>query len=795
MKQVSCIFNFISQLVLLLCHINVVGQNAERYLSSNSNGHQLFILTTEGEYRCVLKNDRILEVSFQCKECPMVDTSVSVVLPDRNMSWRIVKDREFVNEDWRMMIRQQPFGMVFTYRGRPAGIFSGYFSSQDSNRGFCFDIEDEEFITGGGMRALPLNMKGRILKLENKPWYGYGFEADQLNYSVPLLITGSGYAIFFDNTAKGFADIGKTHTNILRFGSRGGRMAFYVVVGENIQEIAQNFSLLTGRQPLPPLWAFGHLMSRMAYRTQAQTDSIVRATIQNGYPLDAIILDLFWFGDSLFHTLGNLDWYRPNWPDPVQMMNSFREMGVKTVVITEPYIVKGSHTFEEADRLGILGKNKEGRTFILDKFYFGEGGIIDITSPKAREWMWKKYDTLKKQGVAGWWVDLAEPEYHPDGIIYHGGTSELLHNAYGHLWDKMLYDYYRKYYPHERLFNLNRSGFAGSQRFGVLPWTGDVGRSWAGLKAQIPILLNMSMCGVAYVHSDAGGFAQGVKDEELYIRWMQMSTFSPILRPHGSGIPSEPIFFSPETQKIVKDFIRLRYSFLPYNYSLAYQNSTQGIPMARPVFYQQKQPENDLQTWSYFWGPSLLVSPVVEKNEQKHTLWLPKGKWYNWWTGEVYKGARKIKIQNHIQELPLFARGGSFIPMIHPIQNTDEYATDTLIIHYFLAHQPHQENFTLFVDDGKDALSIDSSHFELIHLLSNEKKHALAIQLVSENHGFDKKPQKRYIKMMIHTDTSMPLSFKQKEKKEEIEILRISPFLYQVTFDWEGRSFSLDISW
>jgi len=770
-------------------------QNTERYLSSNSNGHQLFIHTTEGEYRFVVKTDKILEVSFRCNECLATDTSVSVVLGDRTTPWRMMKDGEFANEDWEMMIRKQPFEIVFTYREKPAVVFSGYFASNESNRGFHFVIGDEKFITGGGMRALPLNIKGRLLKLENRPWYGYGFEADQLNYSIPLLIMGSGYAIFFDNTAKGYADIGKTQSKILKFGTRGGRMAFYLIVGENLQEITQNFTLLTGHQPLPPLWTFGHLLSRMAYRTQAQTDSIVRATIQNGYPLDAIILDLFWFGDTLFHTLGNLDWYRPNWPDPIQMMNSFREMGVKTVVITEPYIVKGSHTFEEADRLGILGKNKDGRTFILDKFYFGDGGIIDVSLPKACEWMWKKYDTLKKQGVAGWWVDLAEPEYHPDGIIYHGGTSELLHNAYGHLWDKMLYDYYRKYYPHERLFNLNRSGFAGSQRFGVLPWTGDVSRSWAGLKAQIPILLNVSLCGVAYVHSDAGGFAQGLKDEELYIRWIQMSTFSPVFRPHGSGIPSEPIFFNPETQKIVKDFIHLRYSLLPYNYSLAYQNTTQGIPMARPLFYQLKQPENDLQSWSYFWGPSFLVSPIVEKNEQKHTLWLPKGKWYDWWTGEVYRGGRKIKIQNHIQQLPLFARAGCFIPMIPPIQTTDKYSTDTLIIHYFLASQPHHEDFTLFVDDGKDALSIDSSHFELIHLLADQKKHALTIQLVSENHGFVHKPRKRYIKMMIHTNFPMQMYLKQEEKRDKIETLQVSPLIYQFAFEWEETCFSFEIGY
>jgi len=163
--------------------------------------------------------------------------------------------------------------------------------------------------------------------------------------------------------------------------------------------------------------------------------------------------------------------------------------------------------------------------------------------------------------------------------------------------------------------------------------------------------------------------------------------------------------------------------------------------------------------------------------------------------GGLYGGGRKIKIQNHIQQLPLFARAGCFIPMIPPIQTTDKYSTDTLIIHYFLASQPHHEDFTLFVDDGKDALSIDSSHFELIHLLADQKKHALTIQLVSENHGFVHKPRKRYIKMMIHTNFPMQMYLKQEEKRDKIETLQVSPLIYQFAFEWEETCFSFEIGY
>lgn len=681
---------------------------------------------------------------------PISDTSVSLVPGLRQLSVIWINDSTLIGGNWQLSITKHPVSLVFSYKHQKKARLLGFQENESGAFTFRFDISREQFITGGGMRAIPLNILGRRLELRNQPRYGYGYGEENLNYSIPLFITGSGYALFFDNTSKGWADVGHRQKGILELEGRGGRKAFYVIPGENMGEITQRFTAVTGRQPLPPLWAFGHLQSRMAYRSQSQVDSITNATLQAGFPLDAMIIDLFWFGNSLFHTMGNLDWYRPHWPDPVGMITRLQKKGVQTVLITEPYIVKGSSNWHEADSLGILGKNAEGSTYVLEQFYFGHGAVIDVTNPDARAWMWKKYDTLMKQGVAGWWIDLAEPEHHPDGIYYRGGKSEIIHNAFGHLWDKMLYDNYLKSYPGRRIFNLNRSGFAGSQRFGVLPWTGDVSRSWSGLKAQIPILLNMGMCGVPYIHADAGGFAQGTLDEELYIRWLQFACFSPILRPHGSGIPSEPIFFSRPTQDIVRKFMMLRYQLLPYNYSLAWENHQWGTPLARPLFSQRLSPAHELETWSYYWGPSLLVSPVVEKNEKIHRLWLPEGSWYYFFNDRLYKGGKMLRLLNPINEFPIFVRAGSFLPMVPPIQNTREYSTDTLLVHYYPANHTHETSFTVYVDDGADAQAPENGNFELIHLKAEESNKKLVIRFESENKGFNALPTNRFIQLIIH---------------------------------------------
>jgi len=185
-----------------------------------------------------------------------------------------------------------------------------------------------------------------------------------------------------------------------------------------------------------------------------------------------------------------------------------------------------------------------GQPYVLTDFYFGNGGLLDLFREDSKDWFWNKYQPQIKKGVAGWWGDLGEPEKHPSDM-YHNlkdlGFKRLfkadeVHNVFGHYWNKMLFDKYAKEYPDVRLFNLNRTGFAGSPRYGIFPWSGDVGRNWSGLQAQLPVMIGMSMSGVPYIHADAGGFGGGDGDKELYTRWLQFATFTPVFRPHGTAL-------------------------------------------------------------------------------------------------------------------------------------------------------------------------------------------------------------------------------------------------------------------
>ncbi|HSN61638.1 MAG TPA: TIM-barrel domain-containing protein, partial [Ferruginibacter sp.] len=495
----------------------------------------------------------------------------------------------------------------------------GYFDSA-AHKGFRFELAKNEKITGTGERSVPINRRGYKLNLYNNPWYGYSTNADNLNYSVPFILSSEGYGIFFDNPSKGYIDIGKNNRDILEYGASSGKLDFYIIPGKNADEILQKYHGLTGTQPIPARWVLGNLMSRFGYRSQQQVMETVSAMHKENIPVDAVILDLFWFGDSIKGTMGNLDWTNKKaWPDPEGMISDLKNKGINTILITEPFVLKSTPNYEPSKKYHAT--DSAGNPFLLTDFYFGNAGLLDIFKNETQDWFWSKYKAQINKGVAGWWGDLGEPEKHPGGI-YHNlkdlGFKRLfkadeVHNIYGHYWDKMLFEKYAKEYPTLRLFNLNRSGYAGSPRYGVFPWSGDVSRSWKGLEAQLPLMIGMSMSGVPYIHADAGGFAGGDGDKELYTRWLQFAVFTPVFRPHGTAfgnlepgvkdIPSEAAFYDDPYKSIVRNYIQLRYQLLPYNYTLAYEQASHGKPLVRPLFYYNNADSNLYKTDNeYMWG-------------------------------------------------------------------------------------------------------------------------------------------------------------------------------------------------
>lgn len=648
-------------------------------------------------------------------------------------------------------------------------LLEATYQSTGDYAGYAFTLMKDEKIFGGGERAIPLNRRGYRFNLYNGPAYGYGEGAENLNYSVPFITSSRKYALFFDNVAKGYLDIGKTDASILQYGTYSGDLTFYFITGTDYPEILSNYHQLTGMQPLPPRWALGTFMSRFGYSSEKQTLEIYNKMKQDSIPFDAVIFDLFWFGDSIKRTLGNLDWVNAQkWPDPKKMIAGFKSDNVQTILITEPFILEGTKTYDEFKPF--LCVDSLGHLYTLDKFYFGRGGLIDLFQNNAQSVFWKYYKKQMDIGVEGWWGDLGEPENHPSALYHQLNdfgykrlfSADEVHNIYGHYWTKMLYDQFAINYPEKRLFSLNRSGFAGTQRFCIFPWSGDVSRSWGGLRAQLPVMLGMSMSGVPYVHADAGGFAGGEGDNELYVRWLQFALFTPVFRPHGTALfeldpqaasfPSEIALIDQPYCEMARQVAIRRYQMLPYNYSLSFLQATAAQPLVSPLYYYFG---NDTTTYKvgdeFMWGENILVAPVLEKGAVQRKIYLPEGDWYKLNGKDLLKGAAWLQASVSLDKIPVYVKAGSLLPFLPEnkhILNTAAYSTAEITWHYYASESPG--NGLLYDDDGSSKNSLQQKKYELITAAATPKGNGYLIEFKSNGGTFAGAPVNRVFHLVLH---------------------------------------------
>ena len=640
-------------------------------------------------------------------------------------------------------------------------------------KGFRFLLQGNERIFGGGERALPLNRRGYGFDLYNSPAYGYGMGAENLNYSVPFITSSHLYGLFFDNVSRGYLDIGKQQPNVLDFGAVSGQLVFYIIMGNNYEEILTSYHTLTGKQPLPPRWALGNFLSRFGYTSETEIKTIMQKMNEYSIPYDAVIIDLFWFGDSIKGSMGNFDWVNKKaWPDPTRMIHDFKKGGTQTILVTEPFIVNTAKTFEASKRFHAV--DSLGKPYLINDFYFGSAGLIDIFRNDSRNWFWSKHKQQMLRGVSGWWGDLGEPEKHPSDL-YHNlkdlghkrlFSADEVHNAYGHYWTKMLYEKFGKEFPDMRLFSLNRSGFAGTQRYSIFPWSGDVSRSWSGLQAQLAVMLGMSMSGVPYIHADAGGFAGGQKDPELYVRWLQFAQYTPIFRPHGtelsridttiSNFPSEPALIAQPYRTFAKSAVEERYGLLPYTYTLAYEQAQYGKPLVSPLYYYYPDDTTAQNIEDqYMWGEHMLIAPVLHKGATSRRIYLPEGEWYESKSFTLHKGRQWKTDTVWMSSIPVYLKAGSFIPYNgKPLMNTKAYSTAELMVTYLPSED--ESEYTLFDDDGNSKSSIQKKAYELITFTSSGWGDSCTFTISSNNGKFAGKPLSRRFNLAIPSLEELP---------------------------------------
>ncbi len=728
-------------------------------------GQALIVQTDVGEMSITAVDDAAFEVHYRqsgVKQLPSfalagLPEAVSVDVEDGENSIELSID------GLTAVIEKSPVRVRFLHAGRPLVAEEHGYYAHETMRGFRFGLDDGEKLLGGGQRVLGMDRRGRRMPLYNRAAYGYTTEdKDQMYYGLPAVLSSDRYIIVFDNSASGWLDIGATEADVLEFQAVAGRTAYIVVAGDSYPELIGNYTDVTGRQPLPPRWAFGNFASRFGYRTEKETRDVVRRFRREDIPLDAVILDLYWFGPEVQGYMGDLDWDRKTFPDAEGMIADFARDGVRTITITEPFVLSTSKNWQDAVDNDALARSVTGEPRRFD-FFFGNTGLVDVFDENARQWFWQFYERLFEQGIAGTWGDLGEPEVHPADALHRisdagiDATADEIHNAYGHVWAQLVYENQLRRFPDMRPLIMMRSGFAGTQRYGMVPWTGDVSRSWGGLKPQVELSLQMGLLGLAYTHSDLGGFAGGEAfDKEMYIRWLQYGVFQPVYRPHAQEeIPAEPVFHDRETRRIVGDYIRLRYRLLPYIYTLAWENSTTGMPLMRPLFFED---EDDLalidEKDAYLWGDAFLVAPVTDPGAENVGIDLPEGAWFEFWDGTRHEGGQTVAVDVSLETIPVLVRAGSFVPMTPEIQTTRDYSSDRLTVHYYADSSVERSTGLMYEDDGSSRTSIADGHFELLHFAADRSGDALTLELSRSGGEYDGIPAERELTIVVHNWSS-----------------------------------------
>jgi oligosaccharide 4-alpha-D-glucosyltransferase len=740
--------------VMVLLLLLSFSATAADYLSHQQSGNSLQIQTSAGALTLTFQQPGAIEAFYQPTGVKQLPSWSIAGAPPALVTALSESDSQLVyaSTELEARIDKSPLRISYYRAGKLLLAEEQGAYAFETMRGFRFKLTPDEKLMGTGERVLGMDRRGHRLPLYNKPHYGYTTESEQMYFSLPAVMSSNKYILVFDNSASGSVDLGKTDPDILEFQAVAGRLSYLLFAGDSYPELIHNYVRVTGTQPLPPRWAFGNYASRFGYRTEAEVRDVVRKFQQADIPLDALVIDLYWFGKDIKGHLGKLDWDREAFPTPEKMLADLKDQGVKTVLVTEPFILTTSTRWQEAVDQKVLALNVAGQPKTYD-FYFGNTGLIDVFKPEAATWFWNIYAGLMRQGVSGWWGDLGEPEVHPADTVHAIGTAEEVHNAYGHNWAKLLYQNHVATYPDRRPFIMMRAGAPGSQRYGMIPWTGDVERSWGGLKPQVELALQMSLLGMAYTHSDLGGFAGGETfDAELYLRWLQYGVFQPVFRPHAQDhIASEPVFHDAHTVALARDAIRLRYRLLPYLYTLAWDNSRSGMPLMRPLFFAD---ETDLglidRSDAYFWGDAFLVAPITAAGEMSKTLDLPKGVWFDFWSDQRHAGGQPATIAVSSATIPVLVRAGAFIPMVQPFHNTEEYSTQKLELHYYADASVSSASGHMYDDDGHTRLAPDNGQNELLEFSASQQNGSLSLNLTRAGGDYAGKPAQRQIELVVH---------------------------------------------
>ena len=604
-----------------------------------------------------------------------------------------------------------PLRLVFLDRG-------GRIISQDEARyplsfnGPAFRVwrtmPENEHYFGLGDKTGPLDHRNLAFTMWNTDAFGWQESTDPLYKDIPFFLAmanGEAYGVFLDNTYRTSFDFGKESRDFYSFGAEGGALDYYFFYGPDPKKVIYDFTTLVGRGELPPLFSLGYQQCRYSYYPEARVREVASEFRRRKIPADVLYLDIDYQQNNRPFIVD-----RERFPHFEGMVKDLKDEGFKLITITDLHIAKvpGTKPYDEGMAKDYFVKNPDGSVY-TGVVWPGESVFPDFTRAEVRKWWGTLYTDFVKAGVRGFWNDMNEPSIFlrvdktmPLDTVHsvEGRKTDHreIHNVFGMENVRATHDGLLQLEPDVRPFVLTRAGYAGTQRYAAT-WTGDNTSTWNHMRISIPQIMNLGLSGYTFVGDDIGGF-DGNPTPELLTRWMELGVFTPIFRNHASKgtRDREPWVDGPEHEAIRKRYIETRYRLLPYIYTGMEEASRTGIPLMRPMFLEfPKDPSFETNQDEFMFGDSLLVAPKVWEFAAPYDVALPKGDWYNYWTGEKLAGGGKVKVDPPLDNLPAYIRGGSIIPEQSIVQHVEETPHGPLELRVYPGPDCRGE---LYADDG-----------------------------------------------------------------------------------------------
>ncbi|WP_375552243.1 TIM-barrel domain-containing protein [Rhodophyticola porphyridii] len=510
---------------------------------------------------------------------------------------------------------------------------------------------------------------------------------------IPFVVSSRGYGFLWNNPATGRAEFAR---NVTRWTAEAtGGLDYWITAGDSPAEILRSYIRATGHSPDVPDWVLGFWQCKLRYRNQEELLSVAREYKRRALPLSCIVIDFF-----AWTRQGEWRFDPKDWPDPEAMVGELAELGVEVMVSIWPTVSASSIHYRQMTEEGLLLGTERGIPAIIpfpDKDPFGAGFFTyyDAFNPAARAFHWDivRQNYLDK-GIRHFWLDACEPEMrpaHPENIRTALGNGAEMLCAYPLVHEAGYREGLTRAGAADGVL-LCRSAWAGSQRHGVILWSGDVWSDWAWFRAQIPAGLHAGMAGMGWWTTDIGGFYDGhggsAAFRDLLVRWFEFGVFSPICRLHGFRVPDdipppapgEPVTygqdtfniftdtggsnevwsFGPEVEAVLVELLGLRERLRPYLETVFATYAATGDPVMAPLFYHHPG-QRDLfdRADAYMLGPDMLVAPVLEAGATARSVALPEGQdWVHAWTGIAYSGSTTADIDAPWGRIPVFIRKG-----------------------------------------------------------------------------------------------------------------------------------------